>query len=97
VAADELHGLRQSITVGKLDLLRAGPLHGIKTLRVAGAGPAGGDVATDRATVSLGRGRGLKMTILTSDAVLATYTNGAYGGQYQAAKRYSTTLYPREP
>ena len=34
----------------------------------------------------------LKLTILTTDAVLATYTNGAYGGQYQAAKRYSTTL-----
>lgn len=34
----------------------------------------------------------LKVTILTTDAVLATYTNGAYGGQYQAAKRYSTTL-----
>ncbi|GGH00501.1 hypothetical protein [Silvibacterium dinghuense] len=34
----------------------------------------------------------LKVTIITSDAVLATYSNGAYGGQYQAAKRYSTTL-----
>jgi hypothetical protein len=34
----------------------------------------------------------LKVTILTCDAVLATFTNGAYGGQYQAAKRYSTTL-----
>ena len=34
----------------------------------------------------------LKVTILTTDAVLATYTNGTYGGQYQAAKRYSTTL-----
>lgn len=34
----------------------------------------------------------LKVTILTCDAVLATYTNGAYGGQYHAAKRYSTTL-----
>lgn len=33
----------------------------------------------------------LKVTILTSDAVLATFSNGAYG-QYQAAKRYSTTL-----
>lgn len=35
----------------------------------------------------------LKITILTTDAVLATFSNGgAYGGQYQAAKRYSTTL-----
>lgn len=34
----------------------------------------------------------LKVTILTCDAVLATFSNGAYGGQYQAAKRYSTTL-----
>jgi hypothetical protein len=34
----------------------------------------------------------LKVTILTCDAVLATFTNGTYGGQYQAAKRYSTTL-----
>lgn len=39
-----------------------------------------------------GKEDSLKVTILTSDAVLATYTNGAYGGQYQAAKRYSTTL-----
>jgi hypothetical protein len=34
----------------------------------------------------------LKLTILTTDAVLATFTNGTYGGQYQAAKRYSATL-----
>jgi hypothetical protein len=34
----------------------------------------------------------LKITILTSDAVAATYSNGAYGGTYQTAKRYSTTL-----
>jgi hypothetical protein len=34
----------------------------------------------------------IKVTILTCDAVLATFTNGTYGGQYQAAKRYSTTL-----
>jgi hypothetical protein len=34
----------------------------------------------------------LKVTILTADAVLATFTNGTYGGQYQVAKRYSTTL-----
>jgi hypothetical protein len=34
----------------------------------------------------------LKVTILTTDAVAATYTNGTYGGQYQAAKRYSGTL-----
>jgi hypothetical protein len=34
----------------------------------------------------------VKVTILTCDAVLATYTNGTYGGQYQAGKRYSTTL-----
>jgi hypothetical protein len=34
----------------------------------------------------------LKVTILTCDAVLATFTNGTYGGQYQTAKRYSTTL-----
>jgi hypothetical protein len=33
----------------------------------------------------------LKVTILTSDAVMATFSNGAYS-QYQAAKRYSTTL-----
>jgi hypothetical protein len=39
-----------------------------------------------------GKEDALKITILTCDAVLATYTNGAYGGQYQAAKRYSTTL-----
>ena len=39
----------------------------------------------------------LKITILTTDAVLATFTNGAYGGQYQAAKRYSTTLAFKEP
>jgi hypothetical protein len=34
----------------------------------------------------------LKITFLTCDAVLATFTNGRYGGQYQAAKRYSGTL-----
>ncbi|HEV2709986.1 MAG TPA: hypothetical protein VGU67_07245 [Edaphobacter sp.] len=34
----------------------------------------------------------LKITFLTCDAVLATFTNGNYGGQYQAAKRYSGTL-----
>jgi hypothetical protein len=34
----------------------------------------------------------LKITFLTTDAVLATFTNGTYGGQYQAAKRYSGTL-----
>ncbi|MDW5265635.1 MULTISPECIES: hypothetical protein [Acidobacteriaceae] len=34
----------------------------------------------------------LKVTFLTCDAVLATFTNGTYGGQYQAAKRYSGTL-----
>jgi hypothetical protein len=34
----------------------------------------------------------LKITILTADAVAATYTNGTYGGQYQTAKRYSGTL-----
>jgi hypothetical protein len=34
----------------------------------------------------------LKITFLTCDAVLATFTNGTYGGQYQAAKRYSGTL-----
>jgi len=39
-----------------------------------------------------GKEDALKVTILTCDAVLATFTNGAYGGQYQAAKRYSTTL-----
>jgi hypothetical protein len=39
-----------------------------------------------------GKEDSLKITILTADAVLATFTNGAYGGQYQAAKRYSTTL-----
>jgi hypothetical protein len=33
----------------------------------------------------------LKVTILTTDAVLATYS-GSYGGHYQTAKRYSTTL-----
>jgi hypothetical protein len=44
-----------------------------------------------------GKEDSLKVTILTSDAVLATFTNGAYGGQYQAAKRYSTTLSFKEP
>jgi|GEM_PF-2936115 len=38
-----------------------------------------------------GDGDSLKVTILTTDAVLATYSSGAYS-QYQAAKRYSTTL-----
>jgi hypothetical protein len=33
----------------------------------------------------------LKITILTTDPVLATYT-GSYGSHYQTAKRYSTTL-----
>jgi hypothetical protein len=44
-----------------------------------------------------GKEDSLKVTILTSDAVLATFTNGTYGGQYQAAKRYSTTLAFKEP
>jgi hypothetical protein len=44
-----------------------------------------------------GKEDALKVTILTTDAVLATFTNGAYGGQYQAAKRYSTTLAFRQP
>ena len=44
-----------------------------------------------------GKEDSLKITILTTDAVLATFTNGAYGGQYQAAKRYSTTLAFKEP
>jgi hypothetical protein len=39
-----------------------------------------------------GKEDALKVTILTCDAILATFTNGAYGGQYQASKRYSTTL-----
>ncbi|HMF53046.1 MAG TPA: hypothetical protein VK593_01755 [Edaphobacter sp.] len=40
-----------------------------------------------------GKEDSLKVTILTCDAVLATYTNGgAYGGQYQTPKRYSGTL-----
>jgi hypothetical protein len=34
----------------------------------------------------------IKVTILTCDADVATFTNGRYGGQYQTAKRYSTTL-----
>jgi hypothetical protein len=38
-----------------------------------------------------GDGDSLKVTILTTDAVLATYSSGAYSS-YQAAKRYSTTL-----
>ena len=44
-----------------------------------------------------GKEDSLKITILTTDAVLATFTNGTYGGQYQAAKRYSTTLAFKEP
>lgn len=44
-----------------------------------------------------GKEDALKVTILTTDAVLATFTNGAYGGQYQAAKRYSGTLAFKEP
>ena len=44
-----------------------------------------------------GKEDSLKVTILTSDAILATFTTGAYGGQYQAAKRYSTTLAFKEP
>ena len=44
-----------------------------------------------------GKEDALKVTILTSDAILATFTNGTYGGQYQAAKRYSTTLAFKEP
>jgi hypothetical protein len=39
-----------------------------------------------------GKEDALKVTILTCDAVLATYSNGAYGGGYQTPKRYSTTL-----
>jgi hypothetical protein len=39
----------------------------------------------------------LKVTILTCDSILATFTNGKYGGAYQAAKRYSTTLGFRLP
>jgi len=40
-----------------------------------------------------GKEDSLKVTILTCDAVLATYTNGgAYGGHYQTPKRYSGTL-----
>jgi len=38
-----------------------------------------------------GDGDSLKVTILTSDAVMATYSSSAYTS-YQAAKRYSTTL-----
>jgi hypothetical protein len=44
-----------------------------------------------------GKEDSLKVTILTCDAVLATFTNGTYGGQYKAAKRYSTTLAFRLP
>ncbi|AEU34584.1 hypothetical protein [Granulicella mallensis] len=44
-----------------------------------------------------GKEDSLKVTILTTDAVLATYTNGAYGGAYQTPKRYSTTLAFKEP
>ncbi|MDE1176681.1 MAG: hypothetical protein PW789_08735 [Edaphobacter sp.] len=43
-----------------------------------------------------GKEDSLKVTILTSDAVLATFT-GNYGSQYQTAKRYSTTLAFKEP
>ena len=43
-----------------------------------------------------GKEDSLKVTILTSDSILATFTNRA-GGQYQAAKRYSTTLAFKEP
>jgi hypothetical protein len=39
-----------------------------------------------------GKEDALKVTILTSDANLATFTSGTYGGRYQTAKRYSTTL-----
>jgi hypothetical protein len=39
-----------------------------------------------------GKEDALKVTILTTDAVMATYSNGAYGGGYQTAKRYSGTL-----
>ena len=39
----------------------------------------------------------LRVTIRRSSTVLATYTNGAYGGQCQTAKRYSTTLAPNYP
>ena len=38
-----------------------------------------------------GDGDSLKITILTCDAVMATFSSGSYS-QYQAAKRYSTTL-----
>jgi hypothetical protein len=55
VVADELHGLRQSAAMGKLDLLPPGPLRDIKTVRVAGSGPVSADVATDRTTIPLGR------------------------------------------
>ncbi|NYF78413.1 hypothetical protein [Granulicella arctica] len=44
-----------------------------------------------------GKEDALKVTILTSDAVLATFSRGTYGGTYQAAKRYSTTLDFKEP
>jgi hypothetical protein len=44
-----------------------------------------------------GKEDSLKITILTSDAILATFTNGSYGGHYQTAKRYSTTLAFKEP
>ncbi|MDE1169845.1 MAG: hypothetical protein PW734_01325 [Verrucomicrobium sp.] len=44
-----------------------------------------------------GKEDSLKVTILTTDAVVATYTNGTYGGRYQTAKRYSTTLAFKEP
>jgi hypothetical protein len=46
---------------------------------------------------SQNNGDALKVTILTTDAVLATFTNGTYGGTYQVAKRYSTTLDFKEP
>jgi hypothetical protein len=41
---------------------------------------------------SEGKDDDVKITILTCDADVATFTNGRYGGQYQTAKRYSTTL-----
>lgn len=44
-----------------------------------------------------GKEDALKVTILTCDAVLATYQNGRYGGSYQTPKRYSTTLAFRLP
>jgi hypothetical protein len=43
-------------------------------------------------TASEGKDDDIKVTILTCDTVLATFTNGTAGGQYQTPKRYSTTL-----